>query len=62
MSGEAYHQSAKMARRVGPFAGYAKNEQPFLRVMQMHRDHVEGIPAKELAPKEMIEAARRVLG
>jgi ribonucleoside-diphosphate reductase alpha chain len=47
MSGEAYHQSAKMAGRVGAFAGYEKNRQPFLRVMEMHRDHVEGIPSRE---------------
>ncbi len=60
MSGEAYHQSAKMAGRVGTFAGYEKNRQPFLRVMEMHRDHVEGIPSKEMVPPAMIEASRTV--
>lgn len=59
MSGAAYHQSARMARRVGTFAGYEKNREPFLHVMQMHRDHVESIPAKELAPAAMIQAARQ---
>ncbi len=57
MSGEAYHQSAKMAGRVGTFAGYERNRQPFTRVMQMHRDHVEAIQ-KEVVPDDMIEAAR----
>jgi ribonucleotide reductase alpha subunit len=58
MSGEAYHQSAKMARRVGPFAGYERNQQPFLRVMRMHRDSVEEIANKDALPQEMVEAAR----
>jgi hypothetical protein len=58
MSSVAYQESAKMARRVGPFAGYERNRQPMLRVMQMHRDHVEEIPSKDTCPPEMIEAAR----
>jgi ribonucleoside-diphosphate reductase alpha chain len=58
LCGEAYHQSAKMAGRVGPFAGYERNRQPFLRVMQMHRDHVEAIPHKEVLPGELLDAAR----
>ena len=57
LSGEGYTQSAKMAARVGPFAGYEKNRQPMLRVMQMHRDHVEAIQ-KNLVPDDMIAAAR----
>ncbi len=57
LSGTAYHQSTLMAGRVGPFAGYERNRQPFLRVMQMHRDHIEAI-ARDYVPGEMIEAAR----
>ncbi len=57
LSGEGYHQSAKMAGRVGTFAGYERNRQPFLRVMQMHRDHVEAID-EELVPGDMMAAAR----
>jgi ribonucleoside-diphosphate reductase alpha chain len=35
MTGEAYAQSAKVARdHGGPFAGYEKNREPFLRVMR----------------------------
>jgi adenosylcobalamin-dependent ribonucleoside-diphosphate reductase len=58
LSGEGYTQSAKIARRVGPFAGYEKNKQPMTRVMQMHRDHVEAI-AKQYVPDDMIQAARK---
>jgi ribonucleoside-diphosphate reductase alpha chain len=58
MSGEAYNQSAKMAHRVGPFAGYERNRQPFLRVMKMHRDSVEEIHGRETLPAEMLDAAR----
>ena len=59
LSGEAYHQSAKMAGRVGAFAGYERNKQPMQRVMQMHRDHVEAIQ-RDLVPNEMISEARSV--
>jgi ribonucleoside-diphosphate reductase alpha chain len=39
MTGEAYRQSAVVARdHGGPFVEYAKNEGPFLRVIAMHRD------------------------
>ena len=38
MTGEAYAQSAVVARdHGGPFAEYKKNEQPFLRVIKKHR-------------------------
>ncbi len=57
LSGEGYAQSARIAGRVGTFAGYEKNRQPMLRVMQMHRDHVEAI-GRDYVPAELIEAAR----
>ena len=59
MSGTAYHQSAKVAGRVGAFAGFEKNRQPMLRVMQMHRDHVEAIHARETIPVAMVSEARK---
>jgi len=37
MTGEAYAQSARCAAVKGPFAGYSKNEESMLDVMQMHR-------------------------
>ncbi|MFA4845917.1 MAG: vitamin B12-dependent ribonucleotide reductase [Patescibacteria group bacterium] len=49
-SGHCYYQSAKIAEKVGPFAGYKINEEPCLNVMRMHRDEAykineAGIPA-----------------
>ncbi len=36
--GQAYATSAELAATKGPFAGYKINEEPFLKVMSMHRD------------------------
>ena len=45
MHGEAYKQSAIIARdHGGPFAEYGVNEQPFLRVIGKHRDAAYRIP------------------
>jgi ribonucleoside-diphosphate reductase alpha chain len=38
MCGRAYRTSAEMAGGQGPFEGYAKNRDPMLRVMRMHRE------------------------
>ncbi|MBI3471935.1 MAG: vitamin B12-dependent ribonucleotide reductase, partial [Candidatus Solibacter usitatus] len=38
MCGQGYLTSARLAEAVGPFPGYAKNEEPFLEVIRMHRD------------------------
>ena len=51
MCGHAYKTSAEMAGAKGPFAGFAKNREPMLRVMRMHRDaayaiHREHVPAR----------------
>src|SRR5215470_10765104 len=37
LSGESYAQSARIADKLGPFAGYGLNEEPFLRVIDKHR-------------------------
>ncbi len=58
MCGEAYRQSAKIsADATGPFAGYADNETPFLKVMRKHRASVERIDSA-FVPHEMMQAAR----
>ena len=58
MCGEAYRQSAQIAAdATGPFAGYAVNETPFLRVMRKHRSAVERID-QEHVPDDLIGAAR----
>ena len=38
MCGHAYRASAEMAEAKGPFPGFAKNREPMLRVMRMHRE------------------------
>ncbi|HEY5946931.1 MAG TPA: vitamin B12-dependent ribonucleotide reductase [Kofleriaceae bacterium] len=59
MCGEAYRQSAKIAAdATGPFAGYAVNETPFLRVMRKHRGSVERID-HQYVPTDMLNAARQ---
>ncbi len=37
MTGRAYETSARTASRMGPFAGYAENTEPTLRVLEQHR-------------------------
>ncbi len=57
MTGEAYAQSARVARdQGGPFAGYARNREPFLRVMRKHRDALRDVNAGEV-PGELYQAA-----
>ena len=57
MTGEAYLQSARIAANLGPFPGYAKNREPFLEVMRMHRNALQRInPAN--VPKDMLDAAQ----
>jgi ribonucleoside-diphosphate reductase alpha chain len=59
MTGEAYAQSARIARdHGGPFAGYERNREPFLRVMRKHRDAIKGINAKNV-PADLYNAARQ---
>jgi ribonucleoside-diphosphate reductase alpha chain len=58
MTGEAYAQSARIARdHGGPFAGYEKNREPFLRVIRKHRDAVGEI-AHRYVPEDLSAASR----
>jgi ribonucleoside-diphosphate reductase alpha chain len=59
MHGEAYAQSARVASAMGPFAGYAKNAEPMLRVIDKHRKHAHMIDAA-LLPKGLMQAAHDV--
>ncbi len=60
MHGAAFAQSAKIARdHGGPFAGYEKNREPFLRVMRKHRAALKDID-KTHVPKDLFEAAKNV--
>lgn len=57
LTGHSYATSARIAHRVGPFAGYSKDKQGMQRVLQMHREAVSGIDAS-LVPEELLSAAQ----
>jgi ribonucleoside-diphosphate reductase alpha chain len=57
MTGEAYAQSARMAREVGPFSGFAVNRQPMLRVIAKHREAAYNIP-NDNVEGDLVTAAR----
>ncbi|MEX0748430.1 MAG: vitamin B12-dependent ribonucleotide reductase [Candidatus Saccharimonadales bacterium] len=59
MTGHAYATSARLARRVGPFAGYEKNREPMLKVLQQHREEVMKINPS-LVPEELHSSAQAV--
>jgi ribonucleoside-diphosphate reductase alpha chain len=56
MTGHAYATSAKIARRVGPFAGFHKDREGMLNVLKMHREEVSKIDAS-LVSEELLSAA-----
>jgi ribonucleoside-diphosphate reductase alpha chain len=58
MTGEAYAQSARVARdHGGPFAGYERNSGPFIRVMRKHREALRDVNTRNV-PFELYQAAR----
>lgn len=56
MTGHAYATSARIAKRVGPFAGYSKDRSGMNNVLKMHRDAVRDIDASQV-PEELLSAA-----
>lgn len=56
MTGYSYATSAKIAKRVGPFAGYNKDRDGMNRVLRKHRDAVRDIDAS-LVSEELLSAA-----
>lgn len=56
MCGRAYAQSARMAGAKKPFPGFAKNREPMLDVMRMHRDAAYAINRDE-CPSDLWQAA-----
>jgi ribonucleoside-diphosphate reductase alpha chain len=57
LTGEGYAQSARIAREVGPFDGYAVNRQPMLRVIAKHREAAYAIPSSTV-DADLLAAAR----
>jgi ribonucleoside-diphosphate reductase alpha chain len=56
MTGHAYATSAKIAKRVGPFAGFRKDREGMLKVLRMHREEVSKVDAG-LVSEELLSAA-----
>jgi ribonucleoside-diphosphate reductase alpha chain len=57
MCGHAYRTSAEIASVKGPFAGFSKNRDPMLRVMNKHREAAYKIDVRN-CPPDLLEAAR----
>ncbi|HJP96732.1 MAG TPA: vitamin B12-dependent ribonucleotide reductase [Candidatus Saccharimonadales bacterium] len=56
MTGHAYAVSARIAGRVGPFAGFHKDRKGMLKVLRQHRAEVSNIDAG-LVSEELLSAA-----
>lgn len=56
LTGHSYATSAKIAKRVGPFAGFRKDRESMLEVLRMHRQAVSAIDAS-LVSEELLNAA-----
>jgi len=56
MTGQAYATSAAIAARVGPFAGYERNREPMLGVIEKHRAAADEIDNSQ-APTSLATAA-----
>jgi ribonucleoside-diphosphate reductase alpha chain len=59
MCGEAYLQSARLAEARGPYAGYARNREPQLRVLGKHRAKSRELDSSRV-PLDLLSAARDV--
>ena len=56
MTGQAYLTSAKIAKAMGPFAGYAVNRDPMLRVIRKHRDSLQQHVEPRFVPSDLMQA------
>lgn len=59
MHGEAFVTSADIASVKGPFAGFLRNREPMLKVMDQHRKAADAIP--DACPEYLREAAKDCL-
>jgi len=57
MTGHSYATSARTASRMGPFAGFADNEEHMLRVLRQHQEAAAEID-EELVPSHLLSAAQ----
>lgn len=56
LTGHSYATSARIARKVGPFAGFHKDREGMLNVLRMHREAVDDIDAA-LVAEDLLSAA-----
>ena len=56
LTGHGYATSARMAKQVGPFAGFHKDREGMMKVISMHRDAVRDIDAS-LVAEDLLSAA-----
>lgn len=56
LTGHSYATSARMARKVGPFAGFHKDREGMLKVLRMHREAVDHIDAS-MVSEDLLDAA-----
>jgi ribonucleoside-diphosphate reductase alpha chain len=59
MHGQAYLTSSRIASEIGPFAGYTVNRDPFLEVIAMHRNAVNGINSRNV-PDPLWQAGKKI--
>lgn len=59
MCGEAYRYSAEIAKRMGPYEGFAVNREPQLRVIEMHKDATRKIRDSLIFDKNVAHEARK---
>ncbi len=59
MTGHAYATSARTAARMGPFAGFAANEEHMLNVLRMHRDESYRIDNGNMVPGDVVAAGQQ---
>lgn len=57
MTGHAYATSAKIARKVGPFSGYHKDQNGMKKVLKQHRSAVDAIDASLVSEQLLSSAA-----
>ncbi len=57
MTGRAYSTSARLASRMGPYAGYHDNRDAMLGVIRKHREEVSKID-EDLVPTDLLSAAQ----
>ena len=56
MCGQAYLTSSRIAETTGPFPGYARNAEPFLEVIRMHRDAAHRLNGHQI-PQDLFHGA-----